>query len=125
MIDTAQNRRSYRRRLTPYLAVEFNGQIFQVKDWSLSGFAIFELDRLGTSLRVGHEIEGTFSRPDEGAPAYPFCAAVADIRERENVAAFEFTELFAASYTALETLVLAAQSEQPTDAPSAVVAMSG
>lgn len=115
MIETAQNRRSYRRRLTPYLCVEFNGQVFQVKDWSLSGFAIYELDRIGTRLQVGHEIEGTFSRPDEGAPSFPFCAAVADVRERENVAAFEFTELFAASYTALETLVVAAQAEQPSE----------
>ncbi len=117
MIETAQNRRSYRRRLTPYLCVEFNGLVFQVKDWSLSGFAVYELDRIGTRLQVGHEIEGTFSRPDEGAPTFPFCAAVADVRERENVAAFEFTELFAASYTALEALVMAAQAEQVTEEP--------
>ena len=105
MTIPTQNRRSSRRRLSPYLAVEFSGQVYQVKDWSLSGFAIYELDRLGQSLHIGHDVEGYFSRCDEGAPRYPFSATVADIREKDNLAAFEFTELFAASYTALEALV--------------------
>lgn len=120
----ADNRRSSKRRLTPYLAVEIGGQVFQIKDWSMSGFAIYELDRIGKGLRIGTEIEGCFGRSDEGPPSYPFGATVADIRDRENVAAFEFTELFAESFTALECLLLVVQmSQQPgngTDSPAEV-----
>ena len=109
MKHTNENRRSSKRRLTPYLAVEIDGQVFQIKDWSMSGFAIYELDRFGPGLRIGSDIEGRFGRSDDGAPTYPFSATVADVRERENVAAFEFTELFAESFTALECLLLTMQ----------------
>ncbi|MEM1401202.1 MAG: hypothetical protein AAGF58_15050 [Pseudomonadota bacterium] len=119
MTNTMENRRTYRRRLAPYLAVEFDGVVYQVKDWSLSGFAIFELDRVGQRLHIGHEIEGRFSRSDEGSPSFPFCASVVDVRERENLAAFEFTELFAASYTALENLVTEVEAAMAANATEA------
>lgn len=103
------------RRLAPPLTIEIAGQLFQAKDWSITGFAICDLERIGKGLHVGSDIEGRFGWSGTGTPSLPFSATIADMRRGEDVAAFEFTELFAGSFAALEALLHSSDGSEQGD----------
>lgn len=96
------DRRDSARRLLPYLAMRINDRVYEVRDWSASGFSLFEADETLAGLAPGEEFHGRFGLSVNREMPFSFSAQVAEIDPARRRYAFSFTRIPLSSFEALQ-----------------------
>jgi hypothetical protein len=82
--------------------VIIDGHIFEVRDWSVSGFSLYGLDRMPEPPAPGLKVSGAFGLSAHIDFPHRFTAVVCELRSEANIVAFEFVDLMAGGYAALQ-----------------------
>lgn len=89
------------RRDYPSLAVQVGEDIVHTRDWSLGGFAIYDMHRLTVMCTIGGLMCGTLGL--RGAPpTLEFTASVVRMDPSSNMLACRFIDMSSACFTFLE-----------------------
>ena len=100
-------RRSFRRDFrheSPPLALQIGDDVVHSRDWSMGGFAIYDMHRLSIPCVVDDVICGTLGR-DRDIPRYEFTATVVRMDPKSNMMAGKFIDMSNECFSFLEQLL--------------------
>ena len=107
-------KRSFRRdfrRDYPRLSVQVGDDIVHTRDWSLGGFAIYDMHRLSVPCTVDDVLCGTLGL-SEGTPVLEFTATVVRMEPGGNMLACKFIDMSSECFNFLEKLLRTAGEDQ-------------
>ena len=100
-------KRSFRRdnrRDFPCLSVQVGDDIVHTRDWSLGGFAIYDMHRLSVPCTVEDVLCGTLG-PKDSSPVHEFTATVVRMEPGSNMLACRFIDMSSECFNFLEKLL--------------------
>lgn len=106
-------RRDYRRDY-PCLSVQVGDDIVHTRDWSLGGFAIYDMHRLSVPCTVEDVLCGTLG-PSTQPPTHEFTATVVRMEPANNMLACKFIDMSSECFNFLENLLRRPEGSQNTE----------
>ena len=110
-------KRSFRRgfrRDYPCLSVQVGDDIVHTRDWSLGGFAIYDMHRLSVPCTVDDVLCGTLG-PLKQAPTHEFTATVVRMEPGGNMLACKFIDMSSECFNFLEKLLRRPEGSQDAE----------
>ena len=106
-------RRDYRRDY-PCLSVQVGDDIVHTRDWSLGGFAIYDMHRLSVPCTVDDVLCGSLG-PSTGTPVHEFTATVVRMEPGSNMLACKFIDMSSECFNFLEKLLRHVEGSQAAE----------
>lgn len=106
-------RRDYRRDY-PCLSVQVGDDIVHTRDWSLGGFAIYDMHRLSVPCTVDDVLCGTLG-PSTASPVHEFTATVVRMEPGNNMLACKFIDMSSECFNFLEKLLRHVEGSQTSE----------
>ncbi len=103
-------RRDFRRDY-PSLSVQVGDDIVHTRDWSLGGFAIYDMHRLSVPCTVDDVLCGSLG-PSNETPVHEFTATVVRMEPGNNMLACKFIDMSSDCFNFLEKLLRRAEGSQ-------------
>ncbi len=103
-------RRDFRRDY-PCLSVQVGDDIVHTRDWSLGGFAIYDMHRLSVPCTIDDVLCGSLG-PSTEPPAHEFTATVVRMEPGSNMLACKFIDMSSECFNFLEKLLRHTEGSQ-------------
>ncbi len=103
-------RRDFRRDY-PSLSVQVGDDIVHTRDWSLGGFAIYDMHRLSVPCTVDDVLCGSLG-PSNETPVHEFTATVVRMEPGNNMLACKFIDMSSDCFNFLEKLLRRSEGSQ-------------